>query len=366
MGLETWYVAIFTAAALAALPLVLLAESLGKRLGLVDRPRPGEAQRHVVPRTGGYGLFVAFWLVVGASFLFAPADLERLPADTLRVLGVFLGSLVLLPLAALDDSRRLGPVPQLLGQIVAATIPAFFGLRMEEVASPWGILSIPEPLRVALAVFWIVAMINAINLVDTMDGLAGGVTALACWVLFLRTAWFDQASIAVLPLALGGACVGFLTRNWHPSKVFLGSSGSLLLGYLLGVITVIGGAKIGTAFLVLAVPILDVAWVSYRRLSQGRSPLKGGDAQHLPHQLRQMGMGDRQIVLALYAVCAATGVAILSLHSTLPRAEKTYLAAAVVVGVLGALAGVARINAQRAATHAGSPPPAQPSSSERN
>src|SRR5262245_14568611 len=85
MGLESRYVAILAAAALTAVPLVLLAEGFGKRLGLIDKPRPGETQRHVVPRTGGYGLFVAFWLAVGASFLVAPADLERLPADNLRL-----------------------------------------------------------------------------------------------------------------------------------------------------------------------------------------------------------------------------------------------------------------------------------------
>src|SRR4029077_9224776 len=146
-------------------------------------------------------------------------------------------------------------------------------------------------------------MINAINLLDTMDGLAGGVAAIACAVLFARTMWFDQASIAVLPLALGGACLGFLARNWHPSHVILGSSGSLFLGYLLGVTTLVGGAKIGTAFLVLAVPILDVAWVIYRRIASGRSPFRGGDGQHLPHRLRLLGLSDRRIVLSVYSVC---------------------------------------------------------------
>ena len=150
-----------------------------------------------------------------------------------------------------------------------------------------------------LAVFWIVAMMNAINLLDTMDGLAGGVGAIASGVLFLRTLWFGQASIAVIPLALGGACVGFLTRNWPPARVFLGSSGALFLGYMLGVVTVVGGVKIGTAFLVLAVPILDVAWVAYRRVAQRRSPLRGGDAEHLPHRLCMLGMSDRAIVVAL-------------------------------------------------------------------
>ena len=343
LELGPWLLVVFLGGFVAAAALALLAERGGHALGLVDRPRSGELQRRATPRTGGYGLLAAFWLAIGLSFVLVPGDLERLPADNVRLLGVFLGTLVLLPLAMLDDTRRLGPWPQLIGQVLAATIPTFFGLRMEEVATPFGILTVPDTLAAPLAVFWIVAMMNAINLLDTMDGLAGGVGAIASGVLFLRTLWFGQASIAVVPLALGGACLGFLTRNWHPARVFLGSSGALFLGYMLGVITVVGGVKIGTAFLLLAVPILDVAWVAYRRASQGRSPVRGGDAEHLPHRLRMLGMSDRSIVLALYLICGLIGAAVLVTHSVLPTVEKAYLATVVVGGVAGILVLVARL-----------------------
>jgi UDP-GlcNAc:undecaprenyl-phosphate GlcNAc-1-phosphate transferase len=347
LNLEAWFFLVFVSAVLLAVLAVLTAEAFGRRLGLVDRPRPGEVQRHIVPRTGGYGVFVAFWLAILLSFAVVPADLERLSADNLRLVGVLLGSLLLLPLAAVDDHRRLGPWTQLVGQSAAAVVPVLFGLRMNEVATPLGMLTLPPGLDAILAVIWIVGMINAINLLDTMDGLAGGITAIASGVLFFRSAWFSQASIAVLPLALGGACVGFLTRNWHPSRVFLGSSGALFLGYALGVITVIGGVKIGTAFLVLAAPILDVAWVIYRRASRGRSPLRGGDDEHLPHRLRMLGMSDPTIVVTLQGVCALIGGAILVMHSTLPTLEKGYLAAVVVVGVVTILAVVARLTSAR-------------------
>lgn len=347
MNLELWFATVFLSAGLMAIPLVRAAELVGHHLDLVDRPRRGEVQRQVIPRTGGYGIFVAFWLAILVSFAVIPTDLERLPADNLRLVGVAFGSLLLLPLAFVDDRRRLGPGAQLFGQAAAATVPVLFGLRMNEVATPMGIVTLPAGLDAVLAVIWIVAMINAINLLDTMDGLAGGITAVASGVLFFRSAWFSQASIAVLPLALGGACLGFLTRNWHPSRVFMGSSGALFLGYMLGVITVIGGVKIGTAFLVLAVPILDVAWVMYRRLSQGRSPLRGGDAEHLPHRLRLLGMSDPVIVFTLQGICALVGGAILVMHSTLPTVEKAYLAAIVVVGVVTILAVVARLTSHR-------------------
>lgn len=347
LGLGLWFAVIFLVAAAGAAALVFGAERVGHALGLVDRPRTGEIQQRAIPRTGGYGVLAAFWLAIAGSYLVAPANLERLPADNVRLFGAFVGSLVLLPLAMLDDRNRLGPWPQLFGQVVAATIPTLFGLRMDEIATPFGILTLPDILATPLAVLWIVAMMNAINLLDTMDGLAGGVTSVASGVLFLRTLWFGQASIAVVPLALGGACLGFLTRNWHPARVFLGSSGALFVGYMLGVVTVVGGVKIGTAFLLLAIPILDVAWVAYRRMAQGRSPLRGGDAEHLPHRLRLLGMSDRAIVLALYLVCGLIGGAVLATHSVLPTVEKAYLAGAVVAGVLIALVIVARLTARR-------------------
>ncbi len=344
MTVEIWYAIVIAVAFFTVIPMVLLAERVGTRVGLVDHPRGGEVQRFTLPRTGGYAVMAAFWTAILVSFVLPPAQEVRLHADNVRLLGVLLGALALLPLALVDDARRLGPLPQIVGQSFAATVPVCFGLRMDEVATPFGVLAIPDPLAAPLAAFWVVAMINAINLLDTMDGLASGVAALAGAVLFLRSAWFGQASIAVLPAALCGACLGFLTRNWHPSRIILGSSGALFVGYALGVITVIGGVKIGTAFLVLAVPILDLAWVAYRRLSQGRSPVRGGDDEHLPHRLRLLGMGDRSIVLSVYGVCGVIGAAVLLTHSTLPTIEKAYLVGVVVAAVLAALAIVARVS----------------------
>jgi UDP-GlcNAc:undecaprenyl-phosphate GlcNAc-1-phosphate transferase len=346
-GLWPWLAGVFALATCGAAALVLVADRLGHTVGLVDQPRSGEVQQRALPRTGGYAVLGAFWLAIGLSYLAAPSELERLPADSVRLFGVLLGSLALLPLAVLDDRQRLGPWPQLIGQVVAATVPTLFGLRMDEVATPFGIVALPDALAAPLAVLWIVAMMNAINLLDTMDGLAGGVAAVASGVLFLRTLWFGQASIAIVPLALGGACLGFLTRNWHPARIILGSSGALFLGYMLGVITVVGGVKIGTAFLLLAIPILDVAWVAYRRLAQGRSPLRGGDAEHLPHRLRLLGMSDRAIVLALYLVCGLVGVAVLATHSLMPTVEKAYLAGAVVAGVGATLVLVAKLTSRQ-------------------
>lgn len=347
---EIWYASIFGVACVLVIPLAIAAQRVGATLAVVDRPRQGENQPHEVPRTGGYAVFLAFWVAVLLSFLVSPAQIERLSEDNYRLIGVLLGSMVLLPFALVDDVRRLGPVPQLLGQAAAAIVPVVFGVRMEEVATPFGPLAVPDALAGPLAALWIIGMINAINLLDGMDGLASGVVVIASTVLLIRTTWFDQASIAVLPLALAGSCFGFLTQNWHPSRVILGTSGSYFLGYMLGVITLVGGAKIGTAFLVLAVPILDVAWVIYRRIAQGRSPFRGGDSEHLAHRLRMLGLSDRRIVLAVYAVCGGIGAAVLAMHSAIPTTGKAYLAGLVSVGVLGSIALIGRLASARAAT----------------
>jgi UDP-GlcNAc:undecaprenyl-phosphate GlcNAc-1-phosphate transferase len=343
MTAEMWLLLVAVVAAGSAVPLVLIAERIGRRVGLVDYPRRGEMQHYALPRTGGYGMFIAFWLAIVVSFLVVPDRDVRLEADNTRLLGVLLGSLVLIPFAIADDSRRLGPGPQFVGHLLAAVVPTFFGLRMAEIATPQGVLTIPDALAAPLAVLWVVAMINAINFIDGMDGLAGGVTAIGSFVLFVRSVWFGQYSIAVLPLALGCACLGYLTRNWHPSRVIMGSSGSMFLGYMLGVVTVIGGVKIGTAFLVLAVPILDVAWVIYRRISQGRSPFRGGDGEHLPHRLRRLGFSDPAIVSGVYGICGIIGLLILLTHSALPTMDKAFLMVGVVLCVFALIAVVAKL-----------------------
>lgn len=284
-----------------------VARRLGEHSGIVDRPRPGEVQRKVLPRTGGYALFFAFLLAVLVGAVLIP----RSEQESWRLLGVLLGLAVLLPLAILDDRRRLGPIPQLVGQVAIAAVPIAFGVVVDSIATPfWGMIPLPAWLVVPFTLFWIVGMINTINLVDVMDGLASGIAAIAALVLFARSIFdFGQYDIAILPLALAGCCLGFLPHNWHPSRIIMGSSGALLLGYALSVMSIMGGAKVATALLVLGVPIADVAWVIVRRLASGRSPMKGGDQRHLPQRLHMAGLSQRQIVLVFYLLCAIFGVA---------------------------------------------------------
>jgi UDP-GlcNAc:undecaprenyl-phosphate GlcNAc-1-phosphate transferase len=282
-------------------------------------------------------MLTAVWVGVILSMLLRPADVTLSEQDTWKLTGILLGTLLIVPLAILDDSRRLAPMPQLLTQIVIATLPVLFGLRFGSLASPFGpAVELPAWIDAPLTVLWIVGMINAMNLVDVMDGLAGGITAMAAIVLFTRSLWFDQLSIAVLPLILAAAAVGFLPHNFHPARVFMGTCGSMLLGYWLATMSVIGGAKVGTAFVVLAVPILDTAWVIGRRILRGRSPFQGGDMEHLPQRIHGLGLGQLHTVLALYLISGVFGLLSLTLHSPAegPSPEKALL----VFGIVAVMA----------------------------
>jgi len=314
--LTLWLLAVAAVGLTSSLVVTRWARDHGWRLALVDRPRPNEVQQREIPRSGGYGMLVAFWLAVSASLLLRPSSVEAPPRDDLVTLGMLLGSVLIVPLAMLDDRHRLGPGPQFAGQLLIAAVPVLFGLRFGSIASPFGpAVPLPPWLDVPLTLLWIVAMINAINLIDVMDGLAAGIAVMAAIVLFTRSIWFGQPSIAVLPLALAACALGFLRWNFHPASVFMGTSGSVLLGYALANLSVIGGAKVGTAFAVLAIPILDTAWVMLRRISRGRSPFHGGDREHLPQKLHWLGLSQLQVVLLLYALCAAFGFLSLRLHS---------------------------------------------------
>lgn len=350
MSAASWLWAVFLLGMAVSFVLVGLACRLGPRLGLVDRPRPGEVQARVVPRSGGYGMLFGLWLVLLASLALRPPSVLANPDDDLKLVGMLLGSLLILPLGLIDDRHRLSPLTQFGAQLLIAAIPVGFGIRIGSIASPFGpALPLPIWLDVPFSLLWIVGMINAMNLIDVMDGLAGGIAAMAALVLFTRSLWFDQLSIAVLPLALAACALGFLPRNFHPARVFMGTSGSVLLGYALACASVIGGAKVGTAFAVLGLPIIDTAWVILRRLAKRRSPFQGGDAEHLPQRLHALGYSQRRIMLGLYAISGLFGWLSLSLHSPAdgPGPEKAYLLLGIVGVMAAVLLGVTALSVRR-------------------
>jgi UDP-GlcNAc:undecaprenyl-phosphate GlcNAc-1-phosphate transferase len=343
----TWQMLVTFALALAGgLVFTPLAARWSRAVGLVDRPRPGEVQRAATPRAGGHGIYLPFVIAVLVSLAIAPRE----PAELSRVVGLLLGVAALVPFAVWDDFKRLGPLPQLAAQLLVATIPVLFGVTINSISNPFapppfgGQILLPVWVAVPATIAWLVLMMNSMNWLDTLDGLAGGVGAIAGIILFLVSYSLRQSTIALLPLALGGACLGFMPYNFNPARVFMGTTGSMFIGYALGVVSIVGGAKIASTMLVLGVPVLDALFVILQRTLAGRSPFHGGDNAHLVHRLLGVGMSQRTIALLVYAICGLFGW----LATSLIRTEKFYAFGALAV-VLVALVVYVRLRDPRAA-----------------
>jgi UDP-GlcNAc:undecaprenyl-phosphate/decaprenyl-phosphate GlcNAc-1-phosphate transferase len=350
------YLLVFSVVLLASLILTPLMRTLGLRYGWTGRAAARNIHTRPTPRVGGIAMYAAFMLGLALTYLLPimrqPLDPAAIPLDRPQVVTLLLGGLsftvdpawvelarfAMLGLGATvveavmiwDDVRGMKPLPKLLWQLFAVALivaPALgwmngdgpilelrhrIGIIADSVQNPFGgSLILPVVLAVGFTFFWVVGMMNAINWSDGLDGLAGGITLVSCAVLFAvtiipRGSFLPQPSIAYLPLILGAAVLGFLPYNWHPARIFMGDSGAMFLGYTLAVISIIGGAKIATALLVLGVPILDVAYVIIYRLTRRRSPFEA-DRAHLHYRLYDLGLNQRQIVIIYLLLCGGFG-----------------------------------------------------------
>lgn len=281
---------------------------------IVDQPGGRRINKQPIPRMGGVALVIAFWLTIFGFMFLAP---ERLVFTNQTILGidknlfgVFLGALILIGTGILDDRYNLRPWQKLVAQLAAAICVPLFGIHIQWLAHPFGgpDIQLPLWLDTIIIIGWIVALINVVNWLDGLDGLATGVGGIAALILFfLSIATFvNQPATALLCIVLFGCCLGFLPYNFNPAKIFLGDSGSMFLGYLLAISAVISGGKLATAGLVLAIPILDAAWVILRRVAHGQSPFVG-DRRHLHHRLLDIGLSQRQTVIYYWIFSGLTG-----------------------------------------------------------
>ncbi len=321
------YALIFLASLLLALLVTPLAGRLGMRLGWTDAPTGRRKHEGRIPRIGGVGLFAGF--MAGAALAWWLAPLSN-PDDRLRLSGVLIGSGFVFLAGLLDDWREMGPGPQLLAQFAASLIALVTVVFIERFNNPINDREVilAWPAAGALTVFWIMGMMNTVNWLDGLDGLAAGVGAIAAALFAIHSYQLEQMEIALFPLALAGACLGFLAFNFSPARVFLGSAGAMTLGWGLATLSILAPARVATALLVMAVPITDTAYQIFDRWRRGRSPARG-DRGHLHFRLLGLGLSQRQIVVGYWAFCAVFG-ALALLTST--RIYK--LGALVLLGVL--------------------------------
>jgi UDP-GlcNAc:undecaprenyl-phosphate GlcNAc-1-phosphate transferase len=338
----TLYILVFSVAFLLSLGLTPITRRLGHRLGIVDRPGGRRTHRGEISRMGGVALLVAFMLALGAAAWRGDLTRGYSAGDFTRLSGLLIGGLAACVFGLVDDRLDLPPGPQFFFQFLLSLVALGTLLWLERFTVPtMGLVALSDYawgpwLYVPLTILWVMGMMNTVNWLDGLDGLAAGVGAILCLVLAVHMHRVGQPSVALLPLALLGALLGFLPYNAFPARVFLGSAGAYFLGYGLGSLGLIAGGRVPTVLLVMGLPVVDVAWQIFDRLRHRRSPTQA-DRGHLHFRLRDLGLSERAIVLTYWGFCALFGVLALIVSSWLYKLIALLTIGVVVVIVLAYL-----------------------------
>lgn len=306
-------------------PLVIVFAKKYKLVNDPKKPHPAHIQQRIIPRAGGLSVFIG---LVFSIFFFVPFDKH--------IVGIILATLLLLAVGLLDDLLEdFSPYHRWLLQFLAAGIVVSAGvgisfitnplggiIRLDGIVFPINLFGLHNIILIAdiFALFWIVWMMNMINWAKGVDGQMPGIVAVAAITIgFVSLGFYNQGDpnqfhIAVLSFITAGAAIGLLFFNWHPSKILPGFSASTILGLMIAVLSILSGAKLATALLVLLIPSVDFFYTFFRRLFSGSSPFRGDD-RHLHHLLLKKGWSHQQISLFYIASCAILGLLASNLSS---------------------------------------------------
>ncbi len=341
----------FVGALLVSLALIPLVRGVSFRLGQVAIPREDRWHRKPTPTLGGVGIYIATMLGIMLS-IYLNQSVEFIHW------GLLAAASLMFFLGMYDDFRRITPPAKLIGQILGATIAIYFGYTTNFFTARLSGTILAQVLNIGLTFLWLVGISNAINLLDNMDGLAGGISLITSVILsffFWRSG--DYALLAI-SLALSGAVLGFLVFNFPPASIFMGDSGSLFLGFSLAVLAIARQPQASNVFAILGVPtlifllpILDTTLVTITRVLRGQSPAQGG-RDHTSHRLIAFGLTERQAVLALYGVALISGVVALGVETldywlSLVVVPALVLALALLTAYLGGMKVVEATQQQR-------------------
>ncbi|MCI0428868.1 MAG: undecaprenyl/decaprenyl-phosphate alpha-N-acetylglucosaminyl 1-phosphate transferase [Nitrospiraceae bacterium] len=290
------YLLTFVLALLVALYGVPIARQAALKYGIVDAPDGRlKHQQEPVPYFGGLAIYLAFLMSLAFTFEFRH-----------DVLGIILSGTIVVMLGLIDDFGVLTPWTKLAGQLLAVFVLIKSGIRIE-------IAAFPEWLDLVLTVFWMVGLINAFNLLDIMDGLSAGVGAVSASCLLVVALVQGDQTVAFMLAALIGSLLGFLWHNWHPARIYMGDTGAMFIGLLLGAMTMIEQypsdhpLSLLTPVFILGIPIFDTLFVMYIRYRRGL-PIFWGSPDHIAIRLRHWGMSVPQIVITSYVATAVVGV----------------------------------------------------------
>lgn len=313
----------------AALSLVV--RRLALWLQIVDIPGENRKRhREVTPLLGGVAVFLSFWTIFAVAF-FINRDLFIHAVGPKQLLGVFLGSLIIMIFGFLDDKYTLRPRTQIWGPLLAAAVTLAFGvgvtfitnpfggvIRLDQISFFGGVVGLWGIFPANFLTFgWLMGTMYTTKILDGLDGLVAGIAAIGALLIFLFTTFtkYLQPDVALLAIIFSGAILGFLVWNFYPAKIFLGEGGSIFAGFMLGVLAVISGGKIAIALLVIGLPALDLVWIIFRRVFWERHSLALADRKHLHYRLLDLGLTERQAVFSLYLFSAIFGGVALFLPS---------------------------------------------------
>ncbi|MFC1667542.1 hypothetical protein ACFL0P_06790 [Candidatus Omnitrophota bacterium] len=297
-----YFIAFFTAFVISIL-LTPIVRKIAVKFGYVDRPKEDRWHKKETALFGGVAIFTSFII---SYIIFAKPGTESL--------GIIFCVFLIFALGLLDDFRHIKPYTKLMGQIVVASLLVTFGTRIKLI--PYEIINIP------LTVLWIVAIVNAFNLLDNMDGLSGGIAAIVSGVLFLYALLTGNPVIAFPALILTGSLLGFLRYNFNPAQIFMGDSGSMFIGFILATMTLQGSWRESThlvmvlaiPLLVLVVPIFDTVFVTLMRGFSSRRVFQGGK-DHISHRMVVLGLSEKKTVITLYFISIIFGaISVLSMY----------------------------------------------------
>ena len=320
------YPLLFLVALLATLLATPLAKCIAQHLGAIDKPDERRINKVPIPRMGGIG--IALGLVAAVAVQVAGTKLLGWPTvfvPHMQLQGVdykllTVAVVIVFLTGAIDDVRNLKPRQKLLGQILAACVAAASGLVIGNVANPFTAELIPIGwLAYPITVVYLVAFTNVINLIDGLDGLAAGITAISCAAMFYLSYEAHQIDAAVLACILAGCCLGFLRYNFNPASIFMGDCGSNMLGFLLGVIALLGVNRVAAAttlivpLVIAGVPIIDTFAAIVRR-RRGHTAISQADTGHIQLRLIKQGFDQRQAALMIYgwSILLAAGAIIMT------------------------------------------------------
>ena len=273
---------------------------------------PNERRRihaKATPRNGGIGIAFATLCAIGVGVVLLPIS----DGQQFQLAGVLSGGLLIIFLGVVDDTKGMKAGAKFLGQGLAAALLVLFDIRIDTLTIfSMDPIQLPFPISASLTVFWVLATINALNLIDGMDGLAGGVALIAAISLFALAMMHNKALMAMMTIALVGSTAGFLRYNYPPASIFMGDCGAMFLGFMLAAVSIQcsqGGSdppQLLIPITILGIPLMDTTFAIVRRLGRRQHPFKA-DKEHLHHKLLGLGLNTRHAVLIIHSYCALLG-----------------------------------------------------------